>query len=111
MLEQEWKLDYYIAPNGGIPYLKWFKALSDDKAQRIIDARLTRIRSGNFGACEPVGARIFELKIYYGPGYRVYFGKAANKIILLLLGGDKSTQAKDIQIAGRYWENHKEQRK
>lgn len=111
MPEQKWKLVYYTAQNGRIPYWEWFESLSDLKAQDVIDARLARLRSGNFGACEPIGPGVFELKIYYGPGYQVYFGKAADKIILLLCGGDKSTQTKDIQIAHRYWQNYKEQRK
>lgn len=111
MPNHEWGLVYYVAENGKIPYREWFESLSDSKAQAIIDARLARLRLGNFGTCEPVGPGIFELKIDYGPGYRVYFGKAAGKIVLLLCGGDKSTQRKDIQIAHRHWQHYRGHRK
>lgn len=103
MTEQLWELVYYVTENGRIPYREWFESLNDSKTKAVIDARLTRICSGNFGTCEPVGPGIFELKIYYGPGYRVYFGKAAGRIVLLLCGGDKSTQRKDIQRALQFW--------
>lgn len=69
------------------------------------------MRHGNFGKCEPVGLGISELKINYGPGYRVYFGRAGDRIVLLLCGGDKSTQNKDIREAYDYWQFYKEKRK
>lgn len=108
MSEPEWKIHDYVAVNGRIPYREWFETLRDFRAQTIIDVRLARLRLGNFGKCEPVGLGIFELKIYYGPGYRIYFGKKANRVLLLLYGGDKSTQRKDIQTAYRYWQHFRE---
>lgn len=108
MTAQEWQVVDYIEGKGRIPYREWFQSLRDFKAQAVIDARLARLRLGNFGKCEPVGQGVFELKIYYGPGYRIYFGKSTSKIILLLCGGDKSTQKKDILTAYRYWRQFKE---
>lgn len=108
MIDCHWELVYYVARNGKIPYREWFESLSDFKAQAVIDSRLARIRLGNFGTSKPIGAGIFELKIYYGPGYRIYFTKTAGRIVLLLLGGDKSTQRKDIQTAIQYWQEYKE---
>jgi len=66
------------------------------------------MRAGNFGQCEPIGAGIFELKINYGPGYRIYFGRTDYRVVLLLCGGNKSTQQKDIRIAQGYWQTYKE---
>jgi len=84
------------------------ESLRNFKARAVIDARLTRLRVGNFGNCQPVGQGVLELKIYCGPGYRVYLGKTAGKVVLLLCGGDKSTQKKDILLAHRYWRQFKE---
>ena len=111
MPEEEWELIYYTTESGKIPFREWFQGLSDFKAQAVIDSRLIRLRLGNFGKCEPVSAGIFELKIDYGPGYRVYFGRIPGKMILLLCGGDKSTQAKDIHSAYFYWQHYRKKRK
>ncbi|MBI4395213.1 MAG: type II toxin-antitoxin system RelE/ParE family toxin [Candidatus Omnitrophica bacterium] len=94
-----------------MPFQEWAESLRDVKAKDIIDARLTRLWVGNFGTCEPVGGGVFELKIYYGPGYRIYFGQIMKMAILILCGGDKSTQEKDIRTAQLYWQSYKGQRK
>jgi putative addiction module killer protein len=80
-------------------YKKWFASLKDRNARARIDVRLKRILLGNFGDVEPVGEGVFEIKIDYGPGYRVYFVREENVLVILLCGGDKSTQSKDIQRA------------
>jgi putative addiction module killer protein len=80
-------------------YKKWFSSLRDKKAKARIDVRIKRISLGNYGDVEPVGKGVSELKIDYGAGYRVYFIKQGNIIVILLCGGDKSTQSKDIQKA------------
>jgi putative addiction module killer protein len=72
-----------------------------------IRARIARVRLGNLGNCEPVGGGVLELKINYGPGYRVYFGQVGMKLVILLCGGDKSSQAEDIRRAIEYWEDYK----
>jgi len=77
----------------------WFSALRDKRAVMRIQARIDRAEDGNFGDCEPVGEGVSEMRIHYGPGYRVYFAQRDLEIVVLLAGGDKSTQAKDIRAA------------
>lgn len=102
-------IDLYIyeMDTGKSPFVDWFRQL--DKLERaIIRTRLNRISLGNFGECEPLKDGVFELKIDKGPGYRIYFGKIGNKIVLLLHAGDKSRQNKDIKKAKQYWQNYKD---
>ncbi len=80
-------------------FRKWFGSIKDRKTRSIIDVRIRRISLGNFGDVEPVGKGISEIRIDYGPGYRIYFLKQGNVVLILLCGGDKSTQDKDIQKA------------
>jgi putative addiction module killer protein len=68
---------------------------------------MDRLEKGNFGNCKPVGEGVLELKINFGPGYRLYFAEDGPNIIVLLIGGDKSTQSKDIKSAQNYWEHYK----
>ena len=89
-------------------YRKWEARLRDERARVLITARLTRLAYGLAGDVKPVGHGVSELRIHYGPGYRVYFRKQGNAIIILLCGGDKSTQAQDIKTAIRLaieWSN------
>jgi putative addiction module killer protein len=78
---------------------QWLESLSGDRAQTKVLARISNMGTGNFGACEPVGDGISESKIDYGPGYRIYFKRVGKVVYLLLIGGDKSTQTKDIKQA------------
>ena len=78
---------------------KWFDGLKDTKGRFRIQARIDRAELGNFGDCVPVGEGVSEMRIHFGPGYRVYFAQRGAVIVLLLVGGDKSTQAKDIKAA------------
>ena len=71
-------------------------------------ARLERLKSGNLGDCRSVGSGVFELRLDFGPGYRIYFGQVSNTIVLLLCGGDKSSQTRDIERAKTYWLEYKE---
>lgn len=80
-------------------YLKWFKSLKDHNARMRINIRIRRLSLGNAGDVKPVGEGISELRIDYGPGYRVYFLSREQELVLLLIGGDKSTQQKDIARA------------
>jgi putative addiction module killer protein len=77
----------------------WMAGLRDQRARAKIAARIDRLAFGNPGDVEPVGKGVSELRIHYGPGYRVYFLRRGKKSILLLCGGDKKTQAKDIKAA------------
>ncbi len=78
---------------------KWLYTLKDVNAKMRVSARLKRVKTGNFGDVQPVGEGISELRIHYGAGYRLYFKQTSNTIVLLLCGGDKSTQEKDIAAA------------
>jgi len=80
-------------------YHDWFESLKDQRAKARIDVRIRRVSLGNFGDVGPVGKGVSEIRIDYGPGYRVYFTQHGNTLVILLCGGDKSTQAKDIQRA------------
>ena len=82
-------------------FRKWRLRLKDHRARAIIASRLDRLAQGHSGDAEPVGEGVSELRIHYGPGYRVYFQKRGSMIVVLLCGGDKSTQAKDIRTAKR----------
>ncbi|MHB8938507.1 MAG: type II toxin-antitoxin system RelE/ParE family toxin [Thiobacillus sp.] len=82
-------------------FRKWRINLKDERARAAIASRLDRLAFGLAGDAEPVGQGLSELRIHYGPGYRVYLQKRGDTIIVLLCGGDKSTQAKDIKTAKR----------
>ncbi len=82
-------------------FRRWWTKLKDEHARGLIFARLDRLAYGHAGDVGPVGQGISELRIHYGPGYRVYIQKRGNTIIVLLCGGDKSTQTKDIRTAKR----------
>lgn len=75
---------------------KWLKKLRDPVGKARIVARIRSAEAGNFGDCESVGGRVSEMRIHYGPGYRVYYVQEGEVIYLLLCGGDKSTQRKDV---------------
>ena len=86
---------------------KWFRKLRDIKAKAKILIRIQRIEEhGNFGDCQPIGEGISELRIHYAKGYRVYLKEHGEQLVLLLIGGDKSTQGKDIETAKRLWEEY-----
>ena len=80
-------------------FARWFKKLKDRNARARIQARINRLELGNFGDVEPVGEGVSELRIFYGPGYRIYFTKRSSVVVILLTGGDKSSQAGDIKKA------------
>ncbi len=80
-------------------FANWFKGLRDRRAKARIQARIDRMEIGNFGDVAPVGEGVSELRIHYGPGYRVYFVKRGQVVVVLLSGGDKSSQNSDIEKA------------
>jgi len=77
----------------------WFAGLKDKRTAARVQARIDRAADGNLGDCSPVGEGVSEMRIHYGPGYRVYFMQRGMEMVILLAGGDKSTQSKDIKTA------------
>ena len=77
----------------------WFESLKDKQTSRLIQARIDRAEEGNFGDHKSVGERVSEMRIHHGPGFRVYFIEREFEIVILLAGGDKSSQSKDIKQA------------
>ena len=100
----------YQTQEGKAPFEEWLNSLRDRKGAAKIRVRLDRARLGNLGQYRSVGEGVFELKIDFGPGYRVYFGQEGDTIVILLCGGDKSTQYKDIKSAHEYWANYRRRR-
>ena len=86
-------------------YAKWLDGLRDIRARARIQVRVERLAAGNAGDVKPVGENVSELRINYGPGYRVYYTQRGPELIILLAGGDKSSQAKDIKSALRFARN------
>ena len=106
MEAQPREIQRYITSEGRIPFAEWLASLRDREARARINSRLGRVRLGNLGDCRSVGEGVCELRIKYGPGYRVYFGQIGTTIVLLLCGGDKSTQVEDILKAKEYWTDY-----
>ena len=102
------KIQYYRNQNGRAPFTEWLQSIRDSKTQNRIVRRLDRLTWGNFGECKSVGGGVFELILDFGPGYRIYFGEVSNTVVLLLCGGGKSSQARDIERAKVYWRKYKE---
>jgi putative addiction module killer protein len=97
----------YETANGHCPWQEWFDALKDRKAQAVIDARLLRVGRGNLGDCKAVGAGVMELRVHFGPGYRIYFGEDSDTLVVLLCGGTKGSQSRDIEQAKAYWKGYR----
>ena len=92
-------------------YENWFNKLKDKKLKRIIDSRLLRLENGLPGDLKQIENKLWEIRIHYGAGYRIYCYKRGNVYILLLCGGDKSTQKKDIERAKKMLKELKENAK
>lgn len=99
-------IEYYVTESGGIPFKDWLEGMRDVAGRAKVRVRLDRARLGNLGDHRSVGEGVSELRIDFGPGYRVYFGLAGERMILLLLGGDKGSQEKDIVRAKEFWRDH-----
>lgn len=93
----------YINENGKNVFHEWLRLLKDKTTRARIRVRLNRIRMGNFGDCKSVGRGVSELRVDYGPGYRIYYGKDGMNVVILLCGGSKKNQSKDIKLAQQYW--------
>jgi putative addiction module killer protein len=96
----------YLEPNGRSPYAHWFDSLNPPSAAKVTIA-LARLSQGNFSNVKGVGGGVYEYKIDFGPGYRMYFGKDGERLIVLLGGGTKKRQQKDIAAALSRWQDYK----
>ena len=92
----------FLDDGGRSPFREWLLELHQAVRARI-QARLLRFELGNLGDHKQVGGGVWEARLDFGPGYRVYFGRSGRELVLLLLGGDKSSQRKDISRAKEYW--------
>ncbi|MBI5790698.1 MAG: type II toxin-antitoxin system RelE/ParE family toxin [Rhodocyclales bacterium] len=97
----------YQTANGDEPVTDWLLSLRDKRAQAKVRIRLKRLEAGIFGDCETVGDGVLELREHLGAGYRVYFARHGQSIVILLCGGSKKTQASDIRKARDYWADWK----
>lgn len=93
----------YITPTGRDPYRRWYTRIKDEKTRAIITSRIERLQLGNPGDFKRLNKDLYELRIDYGPGYRIYFGVFHSNIVILLGGGIKRTQQRDITRAQDYW--------
>ncbi len=96
----------YLDTSGGSPFARWFSGLDATAAAKVATA-LYRLEQGNFSRVEGVGSGVFEYKIHFGPGYRVYFGKDGDRLVILLGGGSKKRQNTDIAAALTCWADYK----
>jgi putative addiction module killer protein len=97
----------YVTPSGKDLVGEWLGGLRDTRTQAKIAVRLARLAAGNFGDCKSLRQGVSELRIDWGPGYRVYYAMAGRMCVLLLCGGDKDRQSSDIERAIEYWEDYK----
>jgi len=101
------KLREYLSESGRSPFNDWLLGLRDLRARARVEIRLDRVRLGNLGDHASLGNSVFELRIFYGPGYRVYYSLEHDNVVLLLLGGTKGTQKRDIKTAKAYLHDYR----
>ena len=106
-MPEAYEIREYLTSDGRSPFSEWLNKLRDRQARARIRTRLDRLVLGNLGDCASVGESVHELRIFYGPGYRVYFGLEGNTVVLLLCGGTKASQRRDIQTAKTYWNDYR----
>jgi putative addiction module killer protein len=105
------ELRRYLTPGGKDIFGEWLSRLKDPRAQAKIVIRLDRVATGNFSDCKPLRGGLCELRIAWGPGYRVYYAMLGKSRVLLLTGGDKRRQSSDIEMALAYLKDYKERSK
>ena len=101
----------YLNASGQDPYALWLSQLADRQARARVLVRVNRLAAGNFGDCKPIAQGVWELRIDWGPGYRVSYAQAGKRHVLLLAGGDKRAQQADIAAALQHWHDWQQRRK
>jgi len=104
------EIRHYVTPAGKDVFDDWLTELADARAQAKIATRINRLVAGNFGDCKSLREGLYELRVDWGPGYRVYYAMIGKACVLLLCGGDKRKQAADIERALEYLRDYKERR-
>ncbi len=99
------KVSDYLTNDGRDPFKEWLENLTERQVRARILVRIQRMAAGNFGDCKPIADGMWELRIDHGIGYRVYYARAGEKLILILAGGDKRRQQAEIDTALEYWKN------
>ena len=100
-------VEIYQTSAGKQPLMVWIRSLKNKQAQALILSRINRLRQGHWGDFKALSEGLYELRVHHGPGYRIYFAQEGNRLILLMSGGDKSTQARDIQKALTYLRDYR----
>jgi putative addiction module killer protein len=108
---QPYTIDMYVTRTGSVPFEEWLVRLRDARARARIRVRIDRLSLGNPGDVRSAGGGVWELRIDYGPGYRVYYAQSNTTTLLLLCGGDKTTQAVDIRQAQASWAEYQQRRR
>ena len=103
----ECEISIYSTDDGYEPFREWLDSLKDLDSQALIFQRLQRIKLGNFGDCKPVGDGLWEFRIYHKAGFRIYYARVGQRLILIIGGGDKKSQQRDITKAKKYLEEYK----
>ena len=109
MKVQHYEIRLYQTAEGREPFAEWIRSLRDARVRARIEQRVGRLMGGNFGDCKTLrdADGVHELRLDFGPGYRVYFGIAHELVVLLLTGGDKASQDRDIRKAVMYWNEYR----
>jgi putative addiction module killer protein len=102
------EIRHYVTSSGRDVFSEWLDGLNDDRAWAKVTTRIDRLAAGNFGDCKPLRDGVRELRINWGPGYRVYYAMLERTCVLLLCGGDKRKQTADIERAVQYWNDYKQ---
>jgi putative addiction module killer protein len=104
------EIRYYVASGGQQPFAEWFAEL-ESVARAKVTRAIVRLEQGNFSSVKSVGEGVFEYRIDFGPGYRVYFGQDGPALVILLTGGTKKRQQRDIDAAHTYWRDYKQSKR
>jgi putative addiction module killer protein len=102
----DFEILYYATTTGKFPFLDWMSALKDGRGKNAVEQRIIRLQEGNLGDCKHFDD-LMEMRIDYGPGYRIYCGKEGKAFVIILVGGSKQTQGRDIEKAKGYWADYK----
>ena len=104
------EIRYYVAAGGRQPFAEWFAGL-EAVARAKVTRAIARLEQGNVSNVKPVGEGVLEYRIDFGPGYRVYFGRDAETLVILLTGGTKKRQQRDIDVAHAFWHDYKQSKR